>query len=477
MAEAFRLDLPLGQKRTRASRPKARSGCDTYKCQRLGRKCEGYPAASQEPPKRQQKRQQPIIRPLQPKSSQTLQPILWEPSNALFNSEKDHRYFRVFCDKIAFQLDGILPSDLWSRLMLQACEHSTSQDLTTTLITCLIIICFETFHGSFENAFSQITTGLRVIEEAASKRNTSQICMDGISSSMLTSVDAQLIRAFVRLDLQAMSFVESRTTNIHAFQRGFGLVDLSSMPTRFQTLKEARHYLELVMLQFMHFASSMMQHLQLAKSGGVEDIHLLQCLSTPISMDDESGYYLITIQRWHDAFQPLATYARSISGKEISAAASALKCHYLTARFAMEGMSPSSSTPKLKSFMPYFLEIVSLAKTILGHQNLRPKKSLFTFDTEITVPLYVVGCWCPQSGARREAIALMSSTPRREGLWDGVMAGKIMEWILEVEEEGVVDGLDIEEGIRWRKFESAKDLQKTKAQNFSKVLRHAPLAK
>jgi aldehyde:ferredoxin oxidoreductase len=61
------------------------------------------------------------------------------------------------------------------------------------------------------------------------------------------------------------------------------------------------------------------------------------------------------------------------------------------------------------------------------------------------VPLYMVGYSCPHSKTRREAIGLLLGTRRREGLWDAVMAGKIVQWVMEVEEEG---GLDDEGYVR-----------------------------
>lgn len=94
-----------------------------------------------------------------------------------------------------------------------------------------------------------------MVERAIKRENQHQPFVEGISSSILSAVDEELIRAFVRLDLQAMSFVVSRAVASSAFKKDFGLADLSGMPTKFRNLNEGRHYLELIMLQFMHFCS------------------------------------------------------------------------------------------------------------------------------------------------------------------------------------------------------------------------------
>jgi hypothetical protein len=129
-----------------------------------------------------------------------------QPRNTLFGTEQEARYFRVFCDKVAIHLSGFYDLPLWNRLILQTAEQEESvrhgiisigalqqtidlriqQDdryvapftaldehhrfaveqyskaikkmrdaiasqkhsLRTTLLTCLLIICFESLHGN-----------------------------------------------------------------------------------------------------------------------------------------------------------------------------------------------------------------------------------------------------------------------------------------------------------------------------------------
>jgi hypothetical protein len=57
-------------------------------------------------------------------------------------------------------------------LAIRHMQNETSKgepDLATTLITCIVIVCFETFHGNNDSAFNQTTTGLRMIERAIQK--------------------------------------------------------------------------------------------------------------------------------------------------------------------------------------------------------------------------------------------------------------------------------------------------------------------
>jgi hypothetical protein len=101
--------------------------------------------------------------------------------------------------------------------------------------------------------------------------------------------------------------------------------------------------------------------------------------------------------------------------------------------------------------------MVSLAKIIVGESTDKHNQGVFTFVPQIIIPLYVVGYSCPHSPTRREAIRLLVSTRRREGLWDATMAGKIVEWVMNVEEE-FLEGEYVPEGMRMVKLTMKWDL-------------------
>jgi hypothetical protein len=94
----------------------------------------------------------------------------------------------------------------------------------------------------------------------------------------------------------------------------------------------------------------------------------------------------------------------------------------------------------MRKYMPYFREMVLLAKQILSHEDVETERRTFAFDCEIVVPLYAVAWRCPHSETRKEAIALLLGKPRKECLWDGVLAGRIAEWVCALEEEEGLDG-------------------------------------
>ena len=164
-------------------------------------KCDGYEILTAAPASL------PSIRIILPRGQLHFQPIVYQPAITVLQDQQERQYFQYFREDIAPHLAGSFESDLWSHLVLQACERDDSirhaivaiaalkstttvctisyrqgtdnastpqgfafrqyqkalksmrkasiggtQDLRTALITCIVIICFESFAGNFEFA-------------------------------------------------------------------------------------------------------------------------------------------------------------------------------------------------------------------------------------------------------------------------------------------------------------------------------------
>lgn len=64
-------------------------------------------------------------------------------------------------------------------------------------------------------------------------------------------------------------------------------------------------------------------------------------------------------------------------------------------------------------------------------------KPSFALDLGIIPPLFVVATKCRDRRLRREAISLLTSSHRREGMWDSRLCAGVGNWIMNVEEEGL----------------------------------------
>jgi hypothetical protein len=73
-----------------------------------------------------------------------------------------------------------------------------NQDLRTTLLKCLVVLCFEAWTGNQELALRQMQTGISLIQEW----NVDATNTDRKSSTSKSPVDKDIIRLFDRLVLQ-----------------------------------------------------------------------------------------------------------------------------------------------------------------------------------------------------------------------------------------------------------------------------------
>ena len=77
-----------------------------------------------------------------------------------------------------------------------------------------------------------------------------------------------------------------------------------------------------------------------------------------------------------------------------------------------------------------------------------PDLESYTFEQRIIPALYLVATKCGQLLLRKEAIELLKSSHRREGLWDSFLSAKVAEWMMELQ-DGQRAEIDILEGHRF----------------------------
>jgi len=232
-----------------------------FRCVKFGVPCDGYGVLDN--PANLPGRNS-LILPKSPNAALPL-PLLTNPNSSLFNAAQESRYFDVFCNKTAFD---ILPSfdssaTALRQVILQTCESEPSirhavvalgaldlaarslrdfspmsldawretplqhhqnalkqyataikamrqaaltrkQDLRTTLLTCLVIMCFEAWNGNQELAIKQIQMGFKLIqawrEEEVDEKDERRFV--GLESAMSDTVEDELVRVFKRLDVQ-----------------------------------------------------------------------------------------------------------------------------------------------------------------------------------------------------------------------------------------------------------------------------------
>lgn len=301
--------------------------------------------------------------------------------------------------------------------------------LTAKLISIILFVCFEIYHGNNISAVSQIRAGSFMIEERCREWNT-----NNGGSKPPPEIDGELLESFTELEIQA-SMHSGYVMNSKQRERlrcRQSIVE--SIPIEFPTLRQARTTLHLILMRHIHWNSE--------RSGGVYKRGFMMPM---IIYDNESHFEekdyqerdrrLREFENWAIAFEPLLLRARSLSDTRLLISTTVMRITYLTCYL-------STFATMLNFQQSYYnqthllAEIIALIKSLSG-KDMKDNDMGFSITIHFLVPLSVVAWRYRHRALRREAIKLLLASPRREGLWDGVFIGKTARWVAGIEEEGL----------------------------------------
>lgn len=325
-----------------------------------------------------------------------------------------------------------------------------SRDVRTTLITCLLFHCFEPHHGYLEKVDNQVYSGLKLFRELTSsfyRPVDSEKFKSEAENKDPQAVQDDFLRALESFEIQAITFADSWTRGAHEQYRYLGQTSVDEMPEIFTCLDDASEMLEQVMRRSMYWLRSTM-HLQ---SFSTNPSPSSSTISDP--HDDKPGLLFFDVDptfeerletlkeyaRWDDSFRPLLIHSRKGSAPhEDFLAASTLRLHWLAGYMSVASNNCYSSLVNNRKFPTELAELVDIARILLENSEKEfpvNESAKYVFDVQIIIPLMAVGWIYRHRSLRREAIQLLLRSPRKEGLWDGVVLGKIMAWLSGVEEE------------------------------------------
>jgi len=108
------------------------------------------------------------------------------------------------------------------------------KDIRMALIACLLVVCFEGFHGSPVAAMTHAAHGVNLLHCWLEKYGGGDLSL--LKSPVPHIIEDELIYAFNRLDLQVLTFFDTRPAEYHKSL----LQDtepLKRMPTLFLSLR------------------------------------------------------------------------------------------------------------------------------------------------------------------------------------------------------------------------------------------------
>lgn len=333
---------------------------------------------------------------------------------------------------------------------------SRSSDPTahrTCLMSNVLLACFDSFVGHHKEAILQIQSGLRLLETMRTERRRAFTPQPDVP------VEEELVQMFKRLAIQAKSydmafhFPHPYVVQLSNPLQVAGLPDSpvseappspfsdlstpSPVPDVFHSLREARMVWDTLCERVFRFRESMFAYAQSGHTG------LL-----PTSLQQYGHSHKRHIQQWSEAFESIlaSRTAPGVTSQE-KAGIAVLKMTQLMGHILFL-MTFHHSEMQFDKYTQQFRAVVDLAQEVVadeerravmldGHDGpcaARHIRASFSADLGIVPPLFVVATKCRHPVIRRQAIQLLRSSARREGMWDSELTARIGEWVAIVEE-------------------------------------------
>ncbi len=117
-----------------------------------------------------------------------------------------------------------------------------------------------------------------------------------------------------------------------------------------------------------------------------------------------------------------------------------LELHYTTARLLYE-MRSAKNEMLYDTELETFQSIVQQCEIVVRIERditaISEPKMLVCFHVSIIVPVYLTASRCRDSRNRREALRLLTSFPRRKGIWLSLIKGLVAQQVIDIEEDGM----------------------------------------
>jgi hypothetical protein len=165
--------------------------------------------------------------------------------------------------------------------------------------------------------------------------------------------------------------------------------------------------------------------------------------SAPFLTDIEGhmGYFATLFSKFLSALQQYLGLNNSTLTPKEEISIAVLQLHVLSnyISFYVEDLPLEYRLP-WDRFIPQMEEIVVLGERVLSYMSSHTvfeTHTSFSLELGVIIPLYTVASLCQDCVIRRNAIALLRSTSRQEGLWNSILVAKAAERIMEIEENEI----------------------------------------
>jgi hypothetical protein len=332
--------------------------------------------------------------------------------------------------------------------LMRELPPGTDSLFRNTLISCLLTTCFENYIGNQDAAIAQAQAGMNVLIQAERASSASKNIDLSYHLRALSIEENDLFSTFARLEAFVIMFHGMYSQVPYNLLRPLGPDDSASfrdMPAVFETMREARLCWDLSIKRALQWRDAYIHHsnssaFDFGENIVADGIRKMDGFSK--RLETELQLYVLAKEQWLHAFQPLFNRSRNNRGSKEFLGASILMIQYIASSHSTS-LQGHKYEARCDAFLQDHITIVDLARDSLENfpsAESSPKRAVFLFDDSLVAGLFHVATRCRERDVRRRAIQLLQRHPRREGLWDSEMAVKVSTWVMNQEEEGMING-------------------------------------
>jgi hypothetical protein len=163
----------------------------------------------------------------------------------------------------------------------------------------------------------------------------------------------------------------------------------------------------------------------------------------------QHNHYSTQLDQWRVSFQTI--FAKELRAGSIVHESSDMLSIYFNVATVFLASSVEHTELLYDEYNELFAEIIAKAQQLIQSSEDPSNSSRFTLDMGTILPLLVTATKCRDRKIRRQAIALMWSKARREGLcYDTITVARLCAWLSSIEGDGIQeDSIPIPEAKRY----------------------------
>ncbi|KAF2807190.1 uncharacterized protein BDZ99DRAFT_522813 [Mytilinidion resinicola] len=357
----------------------------------------------------------------------------------------------------------VLPDDVSDQTLrfgLKQCNRSIQEiikqsgssgmsrlDRINAMTACVLFMCFASIQGHNSEAIEHLRGGLKLLRESDAIQQTAR------HDKQTHPVSMESLRGmFVTLDIHARGMISDK--DIMSWEP-IPSADPHTIPLEVKSLPQIRYYMEGTFNEVLAFLQGLdlyppttpeaVDVVTSTFNGFMEKIELgdkvleeyLRRPTTRLSQEEQTAVLALKLHR-NDiaAFSIMFQLQSELAEMAWDHCESqfidmvAISTQLLGAeQGGLVQLYPSTSIPALPPYGPSFSKIQNASSA-----TQRSRRPIFTVGFGVVISLFLVAYRSRHPVIRRQAISLLLNYPRREVLWDGVLAGRIARESMMMEE-------------------------------------------